>query len=99
MTGHEGQDLSAGGIENFNVLWSYDLRGHYAVVKHALQRGERNYIVHLDVSQRPEECIAVRCDTHVAELPWQRRAGNMAGRPPESLAVVSFNDHYRQLNR
>src|SRR5678815_3295690 len=90
ITGHQGQDLSAGGIENFNVLWAYDLRGHYAILIHTLQRGERNYIVHPDVSQRPEESIAVRRDTHIAELPRQRRTGNMAGRPTARLPTLSF---------
>ena len=94
MTRHQGQDLAAGGLQNRNVLRTYDLRRHNPVPILALQCGERNYIVQLDISQRPEECIAVPGDPNVAWLPRQRSSGNMAGRPPESLSVISFDDHY-----
>jgi len=60
--------------------------------------GERDDVVQTDVSQRPEESIAMRRDSNVAWLARYSRALNMAGRAPEGGVVGSFDDHRRQAD-
>src|SRR5579864_1858908 len=94
MTGDEGQKFTTVGIEYGDIVWTHHSGRYNAVAILAPQRGERNHVVPLNIAQRPEECIAMGGDAHVAELPGQRGAGDMTRRAPESVLIFSFDDDH-----
>ena len=93
MTRDQGQDLKLSRIQYPDVIWTYYADGHDAVAVIALDRSDRDDIVPADISQWPEERVAMPRDANVAGLSRQPRAGDMADRAPESGSRGSFDDH------
>src|ERR1019366_2526028 len=74
----------------------HDPGGHDAITELAEPRGERNDVVLADVSQWPEERVAVPGNAYVPRLSRQRRTGNMADRAPQGFGADSLHDDRRK---
>ena len=61
-------------------------------------RSQCNFIMFLDISQRPEECIAVPGNRHIPGLCGQRRARNMSNRPLKRRRIDPFKNDCRETN-
>src|ERR1035437_511945 len=68
ITGDQRQDLTIAGIQDRDIVWMHDPGGHDAITVLAEQRGERNDVVLADVSQGPEEGVAVPGNGNVPRL-------------------------------
>ena len=64
------KDLIFAGIQHFDGGWTHYLGGHHAIAVLAEQRGKRDNVVLPDVSQRPEERVAVPGNTYVSGPSW-----------------------------
>ena len=87
---YQRQDFVAIGVQDRDVVRTHNFSGNHAIAVLAAQRGQRDDIVGLDVSQRPEERIAVPGDSNVARLSRQRGAGDMPHSAPKGLVAGAF---------
>ena len=81
-------------IQHRDVVRAHHLGGHDAVAVLAARCGKRDDVVALDVSQRPEERVAVPGDSDIAGLSRQCRPSDVPGRAPERGLVGSFDDDH-----
>src|ERR1700693_4555529 len=68
ITGDQGKAFVRAGLQHFDVGWTYYPGGDHAIAVRAEQSGEGDYVVPLNVSQRPEKRVAVAGNTHVPGL-------------------------------
>jgi len=69
-------------------------RRDHAIMKFAFKRGDNNYVAISNVSEGPEERVAVSAESKIARPSRQRRSRNVAHRATKGLCVVSFHEHY-----
>jgi len=68
IAGDQGQDFIGAGIQHRHIMWVHHPGGHDAITVLAQQRGERNGVVPLDVSQGPEKGVAVPGNANIARM-------------------------------
>ena len=69
ITGYQGQDCVIGIVEHLRVLRRDHLGGIHKVVIGAIQRRQRDFVVMVDIAERPEKCIPMPRDPGVPMLP------------------------------
>ena len=95
ITSDQGQDLTAARSQHSDVIGAHHLRGYDAIAVLAGRRGQLNQVARANISQWPEERVAVSGNTNVPRLARQRSAFNMTDRMPEGPGSSSLHDDDR----
>jgi hypothetical protein len=94
VAGDQRQRGLGGCFEHADIVRVHDLQRLHLIFERPAQRGEDDFVVHADVSQRPEKRVAMRGHRNVARPArhWRRRqvtrgAGKYA-------VIVALVNHY-----
>src|ERR1017187_7150297 len=96
ITGDQGKNLIFGGRQHSDIVGPHDDGGDDAVTELAEHRGEGDHVVPANVSQWPEERVAMPGNADVSRLSRKCRTGDMADRPAEGGGANPLDDDDRK---
>jgi hypothetical protein len=81
-------------VEHANIFGlDYFGRVHTIAVR-PTQRRESDFVILLDIAERPEERVPVPCNRDIPHLTWQCGSRYVPNRPSQSFILDAFQNHH-----
>ena len=97
VTGHECQFWTSLPLEDLHVVWIDDLNCIYDISKCSVGCHHNNAVLRSDLTQGPEECVAMSGDSDVSLSSWQSSAFDVSRGHSKYFLRRAFEHHHRKV--